>query len=180
MELWIGHAKKASTCHYCGEFVRKDDDVIQGRTRRRRGHPWPPVIRWHLDCWIASCRNYLSVSQVARVVVSPLGRPRTVNVSTKQPLDEDDRKHRSRIVHHFNVLLFRRRALVDQMAELDYLDYPKLHQAIRLLEKMRECAKEISQLGGMPATWQGILGMETGNDEGYEFSGVYEAGAAQV
>ena len=179
MDLWVGRAKKASICHYCDGLIRKDEAVMQGRARKRKGLRWPPTIRWHPDCWLASCRDYLGVQPSSRVVAGSLGRPKTADPATGRPLAEEARRTRARIVHRFNVLVSRRRLLLEQITKSSCLDHQKLHHLAVLTDRMRRCAGEVEGFGGVPASWLGILGLraEAGNGRAGE---VYEAGAAQV
>jgi hypothetical protein len=162
MELWVGNAKRVAICHYCSGFIAKDSPMLQGRVKKRKGRPWPPIIRWHLDCWYESSKEFLAGLPQGRVVnpATSLGRPKTTNPSTGNALSDDDRKARRKIVSRFNVLMFRRNQLINGMAKTACVEPREMERARSLTAMMWGCVKEITRYGPVPPKWSQVLSIE--------------------
>lgn len=151
MELWIGTAKKTSKCHSCDEPIPHGTPVMQGKTKKRKGKPWPPVLRWHPACWYESALKYLTDTKPERVqIVRSLGRP-------KMQLDEESRKARYLLVRRFNTFLYRRNQVEAELMASEELPEGKLDQYRRLTENMLRVSQEIESVGGIPSNWPRIL-----------------------
>jgi hypothetical protein len=167
MELWIGHAKRRSVCHECGEVIQSGDPVMPGRVRKKKGRRWPITLRWHPKCWYEASLKYLDASKPESVKMgNAIGRPKLLDPSTGLELSQDDRNARYLLVRRFNTTLFRRNQLTDLLWNSGEFNLKVLARYQKLTESMIGIAAKVQKLGGVPASWTRLIG-DNGRDHGY-------------